>query len=88
VPYVQASDSRSTPKYVSTDNDPWYRFYQWQDNLRMLEVTEIKTVPDVPYPIRLENGSSGPYAENAWTARFSGPRPSLDAKYQKYRCND
>jgi hypothetical protein len=49
VPYVQSSDSRSTPKYVSTDNDPWYRFHQWQDNLRMLEVTEIKTVPDVPF---------------------------------------
>jgi putative transposase len=38
----------TTPKYVSTDNDPWYRFHQWQANLRMLEVTEIKTVPDVP----------------------------------------
>ena len=48
MPYVQSSDSRSTPKYVSTDNDPLYRFHQWQDNLRMLEVTEIKTVPYVP----------------------------------------
>ena len=26
--------------------------------------------------IRLYSGSSGPYAENAWTARFSGPRPT------------
>ena len=32
----------------NTGNDPWYRFHQWQANLRVLEVTEIKTVPYVP----------------------------------------
>jgi len=36
------------PKYISTDNDPLYRFHQWLANLRVLEVTEIKTVPYVP----------------------------------------
>ena len=36
------------PKYVSTDNDPLYRFHQWQANLRILEVTEIKSIPYVP----------------------------------------
>jgi transposase InsO family protein len=36
------------PKYISSDNDPLYRFHQWQANLRILEVTEIKTVPYVP----------------------------------------
>ena len=36
------------PKYLSTDNDLLYRFHQWQANLRILEVTEIKTVPYVP----------------------------------------
>ena len=33
---------------LSTDNDPLYRFSQWQANLRVLELTEIKTVPYVP----------------------------------------
>src|SRR6516162_3556554 len=28
------------------------------------------------YPIRLSSGSSEPYAENAWTARYSGPPPT------------
>jgi len=32
----------------NTGNDPWYRFHQWQAKLRVLEVTEIKTVPYVP----------------------------------------
>src|SRR5262249_35503628 len=36
------------PKYLSTDHDPLYRFQQWQANLRVLEITEIKTVPYVP----------------------------------------
>jgi transposase InsO family protein len=36
------------PKYLSTDNDPLYRFHQWLANLCVLEVTEIKSVPYVP----------------------------------------
>src|SRR5262249_61145548 len=36
------------PKYLSSDHDPLYRFHQWQANLRILGVKEIKTVPFVP----------------------------------------
>ena len=36
------------PKYLSSDHDPLYRFKQWQANLRILGVAEIKTVPYVP----------------------------------------
>jgi transposase InsO family protein len=36
------------PNYLSSDNDPLYRFHQWQANLRILEVTEIKSIPYVP----------------------------------------
>src|SRR6202158_3277598 len=39
---------RWMPKHLSSDNDPLYRFHQWQANLRIREVTEIKTVPYVP----------------------------------------
>ena len=37
------------PKYLSSDHDPLYRFHQWEANLRILGVTEIKTVPYVPW---------------------------------------
>ncbi len=40
---------RQGPKYLSSDHDPLYRFERWQANLRILEVTEIKTVPYVPW---------------------------------------
>ncbi len=39
---------RRMPKYLSSDHDSLFRFEQWQANLRILEVTEIKTVPYVP----------------------------------------
>ena len=38
----------SLPKYLSSDHDPLYRFHQWQANLRILNVKEIKMVPYVP----------------------------------------
>jgi hypothetical protein len=39
---------RGLPKYVSSDNDPLYLFHQWQANMRVLEVAQIKSIPDVP----------------------------------------
>jgi hypothetical protein len=39
---------RAMPKYLSSDHDPLYRFKQWEANLRILDVAEIKTVPYVP----------------------------------------
>ena len=46
--FQRAIRGQGLPKYLSTDHDPLYRFHQWQANLRVLEITEIKTVPYVP----------------------------------------
>jgi len=46
--FNQAIRRQPRPKYLSSDNDPLYRFHQWQANLRVLGVTEVKTVPYVP----------------------------------------
>jgi hypothetical protein len=46
--FNRAIRGQTMPKYLSTDNDPLYRFPQWQANLRVLELKEIKTVPYVP----------------------------------------
>ncbi len=37
-----------SPRYLSSDNDPLFIFRQWNANLRILEVTEVKTAPYVP----------------------------------------
>src|SRR5262250_3778172 len=46
--FHRAIRGQRLPKYLSSDHDPLYRFHQWQANLRVLEVREIKTVPFVP----------------------------------------
>jgi hypothetical protein len=38
----------SSPRYISSDNDPLFRFHRWKANLRILEVVEVKTVPYQP----------------------------------------
>jgi len=46
--FNRAIRGQAVPKYLSSDHDPLYRFHQWHANLRVLGVTEIKTVPYVP----------------------------------------
>jgi transposase InsO family protein len=46
--FQRAIRGQSLPRCLSTDHDPLYRFHQWQANLRVLEVEEIKTVAYVP----------------------------------------
>ena len=36
------------PKYLSSDNDPLFTYHQWEANLRILEIDEVKTVPYTP----------------------------------------
>lgn len=38
----------TSPRYLSSDNDPLFKFHRWKANLRILDVREIKTVPYVP----------------------------------------
>jgi putative transposase len=46
--FKQAIRGAGLPKYFSSDHDPLYQFLQWKANLRILDVSEIKTVPYVP----------------------------------------
>jgi transposase InsO family protein len=43
-----AISTKCAPKYISSDNDPLFLYQQWQANLRILSVDEIKTVPYTP----------------------------------------
>ncbi len=36
------------PRHLSSDHDPLFEFHRWIANLRVLDVTGIKTVPEVP----------------------------------------
>jgi len=40
--------SSSIPRYLSSDNDPLFKFHRWKANLRILDIVEVKSVPYVP----------------------------------------
>ena len=46
--FTHAIRAHRTPQYLSADNDPLYRFYQWHANVRVRHMTEVKRVPYVP----------------------------------------
>jgi transposase InsO family protein len=43
-----AISTRGAPRYLSSDNDPLFRYHRWKANLRILEIQEIKSVLYVP----------------------------------------
>lgn len=46
--FNQAISKQGNPNYLSSNNDPLFSYHQWQANLRILDVEEVKTVPYVP----------------------------------------
>ena len=47
--FIKILSGSSGPKRLSTDNDPLFEFYQWQANLRVSGIDEIKSVPHIPW---------------------------------------
>ena len=46
-----AISTRGAPKYLSSDNDPLFQYHQWQANLRILDIDELKSIPYPPLRI-------------------------------------
>ncbi len=46
--FNHAISQQGSPRYLSSDNDRLFLYHQWQANLRILDVEEIKAVPYVP----------------------------------------
>ena len=46
--FNSAISTIATPKYLSSDNDPLFKYHRWQANLRILEIDEIKSIPYTP----------------------------------------
>jgi len=46
--FNHAISGLDTPKYLSSDHDPLFRFHRWRANLRIIGIEEIKTVPYAP----------------------------------------
>jgi len=46
--FNRAIAPQTLPEYLSSDNDPLFRFHRSRANLRVEEVAEIKAIPDAP----------------------------------------
>lgn len=46
--FNEATSKQTKPKFLSSDNDPLYRFHRWRINLELMDITKIKTVPYTP----------------------------------------
>ena len=46
--FNSAISNQCAPHYLSSDNDPLFRYHQWRANLRILDVDEIKSIPYTP----------------------------------------
>ncbi len=46
--FNQIVKNKSTPQYLSTDNDPNFQPHRWRANLRILDIEEIKSTPGEP----------------------------------------
>jgi putative transposase len=45
--FNHAISQQGSPEYLSSDNDPLFPYHQWQANLCILDVEDIKAVPYV-----------------------------------------
>jgi hypothetical protein len=54
--FNHAIAGKPLPRYLSTDNDPLFRFHRWLANLRVLEIEEIKRFQMPRSRIRSSNG--------------------------------
>jgi hypothetical protein len=73
--FNRAIHRQALPKYLSSDHDPLYLFHQWQANLGVLDIQEIKKVPYAPLSDPFVERLIEPSAENIWTKPYSGRPP-------------
>ena len=73
------------PKYVSTDNDPLFRFHRWWANLRILGIDEIKSVPFVPQSHPFVERLIGTLRREYLDHLFFWNGPDLEQKLLAYR---
>lgn len=50
--FNEATSKQPYPRYLSSDNDPRFKYRRWKAHMRVLDIEEIKFLPYVPlsYP--------------------------------------
>jgi hypothetical protein len=82
--FYDAIAHKGTPTHLSSDNDPLYLYHRWQANLRILEIDEIKTLPDVPLSHPLIERLIGSVRRELLDQMFFWKRLDLERKLTEF----
>src|SRR5258708_38119501 len=92
--FNRAITKQRSPRYLSSDHDPLFRFHRWLANLRVLEVDEIKAIPCTPrshaFVERLIGTVRRAYLDRTLFWNQSDLERKLDdykTYYNQYRCH-
>jgi transposase InsO family protein len=92
--FNRAITGQTTPKYLSSDNDPLFRFHRWLANLRILEIHEIKAIPCTPRSHAFVERLIGTLRHEYLDRTLFWNRTDLERKlgdyktyYNQYRCH-
>ena len=83
--FGQAIRGQPIPKYLSSDNDPLFLFQQWQANLRILAVEEIKTAPYAPLSHPFVERLIGTLRRECLDLMLFWTRPDLESKLRDFQ---
>jgi hypothetical protein len=80
-----AIHDQGTPRHLSTDHDPLFDAHRWRANLRILEIDELKAVPDVPVSHPFVERLIGTLRRDSSTRCCSGTAAILNASVPRSR---
>jgi transposase InsO family protein len=83
--FNRAIAKQTLPKYLSSDNDPLFRYHRWCANLRILEVDEIKTIPCTPLSHPFVERLIGTVRREYLDRTFFWNRGDLERKLDNYQ---
>ena len=83
--FNHAIRGHETPQRISSDNDPLFRFHQWQANLRVLGVSEVKSVPYVPLSHPFVERLIGSIRRECLDRMLFWSAPDLDKKLSDFQ---
>jgi len=84
--FNEATSGQGWPKYLSSDNDPLFKYHRWKANLRVLAVEEIKSIPHVPMSHPFVERLIGSIRRELLDQTFFWTETDLENKLRDYQC--
>ena len=76
---------KKLPKYLSSDNDPLFKFHRWRANLRIFEIEEIKSVPYTPTSHPFIERLIGTVRREHYNLLFFWNKGDLEKKLEQFK---